>query len=139
MSSINELTRATQWLYTTLIGGLVASRVYEGIAPAGTDGPYIVYSLQSPGNDVIVVGGARITATPLFLVKAVAKVKSWSTLAPIADQIDTRLHDASGTVTGGVILSSMREQPFSLIEVTDGVQYQHLGGLYRIRVQAVGA
>jgi hypothetical protein len=126
----NEIVVAEQYIYGKL-AALVGGRVYSGIAPATATYPLIVFQVQSPGADVTVIGGERIWADPLFLVRAVGKSASWSSVSATADAIDVALHNTSG----GAVVWCRRESPFSLIEVTDaGIQYRHLGGLYRLRV-----
>lgn len=125
----NELVTAEQYVYSKL-SGLLSGRAYSGVAPSTATYPLIVFGIQSPGADVIVVGGNRVWASPLILARAIAKGGSWSTIAATADAIDQALHNTSQ----GDIAWCVRESPFSLIEVTDGVQYRHLGGLYRVRV-----
>lgn len=123
----NEIAAAENFIYDAL-SGLLSGRVYSGIGKA--EYPQIIIQVQSPGSDLIVVGGNRVWSDPLFLVKAVDKSKTWGSIATTADAIDAALHNTSG----GVVAWCKRESPFSLIEVTDGVQYRHLGGLYRLRV-----
>jgi hypothetical protein len=133
----NELPRAEQFIYNLLAAADVAGdRIHSGSAPAGTAQPYVVIQVQSSGNDLYTVGAYRVWADPLFIVKAVAKTGSWSTLTATADAIDAALHDKEGTVSGGTIYECIRERPFSLIENDEGVEYRHLGGFYRVRVGA---
>jgi len=139
MALINELTRASQFLYSqlgTLPGG---AAIYDGVAPLNSPYPYVIVQVQSPGADMMGVGTARIWATPLFLVKAIDKTRSWSTLTALADAIETRLHGATGstglTATDGRILSCVRESPFSLIEESNGDMFRSLGGLFRLIIQ----
>jgi hypothetical protein len=134
---MSETARARAWIYTRLANdptmqGLVGQRVYHGVAPAGTQFPYVVFQLLSPGNDLLVVGGARVWAEPLYLVKAVVKGTSTGQIEPVADRIDALLHAQSGTVTNGVIWAATRERPHEQPELTDGVMYQNLGGEYRL-------
>ncbi len=133
----NELPRAERFIYDLLVAATVAGgRVYSGVAPDGAAEPYVVMQVQSPGNDLYTVGAYRVWTDPLFIVKAVAKTRSWSTLTATADAIDLALHDKEGTVTGGTIYECLRERAFSLIEDVEGVQYRHLGGFYRVRTGA---
>jgi multidrug efflux pump subunit AcrA (membrane-fusion protein) len=53
----------------------------------------------------------------------------------IAKRIDAVLHAASGSNVDGVIIACTRLRPFQLTELTDGVQYRHLGGFYRLLAQ----
>lgn len=136
---MNELPRAARWLYGRLIGGSVASRVAEGVAPSTWSTPFIVFQVQSPGTDRGVLNAGRVWLDPLYLVRAIAPVQSWTTLTPIADEIDAALHGASGSVSGALVRGCVRESAFSLIETINGTEYRHLGGLYRVTVQGVPA
>lgn len=129
------------WLYQTfagdstlapLIGG-AAPRIYNGVAPAGSQYPFVVLQLLSGGNDLMALGAIRIWADMLWLIKAVTKGASTGPLEPIANRIDQLLHAASGTVTSGVIWECVRERPFELPTVENGVSYQQIGGEYRIK------
>jgi len=136
---LNELVRASAWLYTQL--GMLpgGALIYDGVAPLTSPFPYVIVQVQSPGADMMGVGTARIWATPLFLVKAIDKTRSWSTLTALADAIDNRLHGSTGntgaTSTDARILACVREQPFSLIEESEGDMFRHLGGTYRVIIQ----
>lgn len=134
-----EIMRVSEWLYETLssdatLTALVADRMYDGIAPQAATFPYITFNWQG-GADVSAVGGIRIMNNGLWQVKAVVNETSYATILPIADRVDQVLQRASGAVSDGIILACVREQPLALIENSNGVQYRHLGGLYRIYVQ----
>ncbi len=135
-----ETARARAWLYTTLTGDptlqeLIGRRVYHGRAPTDAQYPFVVFQVLSPGNDLVAVGGIRVWSAPLFLIKAVGKGGGTGPLEPIVNRIDQLLHVGSGSVTNGVIEECVRERPHDLPEVSDGVQFQNLGGEYRIRVR----
>lgn len=141
-----ESARARAWIWSLLandatlsplIGAGSAARIYHGVAPAGAALPYVIMQQLSAGNDLYVVGMARIWTDPLYLVKAVCKGSSTGPIEPIANRIDALLHKGSGTVTNGVIWTCKRERGHELPEVSDGVQYQNLGGEYRVTVTQV--
>lgn len=129
------------WLDATLrndaiLASLVGNRIYNMLAPPEAALPLIVWSYQG-GADLMALGANRILANVLYQVKAIAQGFSFTTLRAIADRCDALLHGARGTVTGGFILSSVREQIVQFTEVEEGIPYRHLGGLYRIQVQAM--
>lgn len=115
--------------------GLVAARVFNAPAPAGTQYPYVVLDVLSDGTDLRIVGGIRIWADPLILIKAVTKGNDPGQLRPIAKRIDQLLDRQSGTITDGVIVDIYRERGHLRRELTDGVLYLNMGGEYRHRVQ----
>ena len=134
-----ETIYADQWLYSKLtddatLAGLIGARVYSYMAPLGATLPAIIYAYQG-GVDVTEVANYRIFNSGLYQVKAVGQGESMVAIATIAHRIDEVLHRASGSVTGGAILACVRERPLSYPEFTNGVRYNHLGGIYRILVQ----
>lgn len=135
-----ETTLVESWLYSRLstdaaLAAEVGNRIYAYVAPARTATPYVVFSAQSPGFDVMGVGTARVMLNCLYQVKVVVQDASFSGAKKAADRIDELLHGATGTPAGGQVLGCVREGPLAYAEVSDGVEYRHLGGLYRIWVQ----
>lgn len=136
-----ETVRTEAWLYGLLTADselttLVDSRVYSGAAPQGATLPYVIISHQS-GRDVLGVGTTRIMSHLTYLVKAVGQCQSYVTLEPIADQIDTLLHGASGEIAGTAgagaeLLACTRAMTVAYAEAQEGQQYRHLGGLYHV-------
>lgn len=134
-----EPLRVNQWIYETLSGdatiaSLVGTRIYEGLAPQGAALPFVVFQFMA-GADVVAVGAVRVMNSGLYQVKAICQGESYSPAAAIADRIDTLLQGANGSVSDGVIYGCTREQPLTLIEQEHGIQYRHVGGLYRVYAQ----
>lgn len=135
---MGDLAAADKWIYATLSADatllpLIGGRVYDTLAAAGTALPYVVFSYQG-GYDVRGNGPIRVLHSGLYLVKAIGQGTSFATLAPIAARIDALLHAKHGVNTDGDAWA-VREQPFKYLEIDNGVQYRHLGGLYRVWVQ----
>lgn len=135
-----ETTTIRKWLETVLkadatLTGLVSTRIYAAPAPKDATFPMVVYQLQASEPDLTVVNGVRIWAGGVWLVRGVAKTESFATLTAIADRIDVLIHRQSGAVTGGTVVSCVREEAFEMVETVDSLQYRHLGGMYRIRAQ----
>jgi hypothetical protein len=133
-----ETARVDRWLYELLSGdqelqSLVGDRVYGYLAPPGAQFPFVVFTHQG-GHDVLGVGPARVMAHLLYQVKAVGKGNSFAPLQPIADRVDALLQGASGSVVDGYVLICVREHPFAFVEVDNGVEYRHIGGLWRILI-----
>ncbi len=83
------------------------------------------------------VGGIRISTDNLYIVKGVAQTSTWDDLVPIANRIDYLIHRPTAVMTqGSGSLTCTREMVHQLAEVTEGMQYRHLGGIYRIRASA---
>lgn len=122
--------------FNAISAGL-ATRVFNMFAPTGTVYPFIIYQAQSPPRDIRGVGAARVMVDTLYIVKAVAQATSFSPLASIAVEIDKLLTVPNGeVVTDGVILASVRDDQFSMVETESGKQYRHFGGQYRLFAQA---
>lgn len=140
MSGFSAYTRAARWLFGTLttvpIAGVVG--VYEDAAPEGatdSDDIWIEFEAQAPGSDLSEVGEQRIWTEFAFSVRAIARGRDSIALEAIADEIDNRLHRASGTVSGGQIISSVRMQEDPASWLQQGVEYRALGGIYNLIVQ----
>lgn len=135
-----ETARARSWLYQTLtndaqLSAAIGTRVYNGVAPPGVQYPFGVLQLLSGGNDYLGLGGIRFWADMLWLIKFVTRGTSTGPLEPLADRADALLHAKSGTVTNGVIWECVRERPFELPTVENGVSFVQLGGEWRIKVK----
>lgn len=134
-----ETNAAEQWLSTTLkadatLAGLVSTRVYNTRRPSTTTPfPCVIFQLQAAGDDLLVLGGVRVWANMLYLVRGIAEQTSYEgNLASIANRIDAVLHAQSGTATAGTVWVAVRERPFQMSEIVDGRTFAHLGGLYRV-------
>lgn len=131
-----ETVLAETWLYTTLkadaaltalIGGATAPRIFSAVIPQEAALPAVVFQ-QMAGEDMLTLNAHRVWSDVTYLVKAVDQVNGFPALDAIAGLIDTALHRASGTGAA----ACWRERPFAYVEQDGGVQYRHLGGIYRI-------
>lgn len=128
---------ADEWLYETLSGDVtlmaLVEGVYDAVIPQEADLPAIQFQLQS-ATDTIGVGTARVLSSDVYLVRVVGRTGSYAALQTAADRMDTLLHGVCGvSVDNGTMLCCYREGQFKLAEVSDGLQYRHLGGFYRIQ------
>lgn len=114
----------------------VGSRIYNSYAPAEAPSPVVVFQHQSM-RDVRGVGSARIMVDTLYVVKAIAQGADYEALRPLARGIDVALTKPNGgAVSGGLVITAVREEPFALIDIDDGRQFRHLGGIFRVYAQA---
>ena len=98
--------------------------------------PYVTFLCQSP-RDVVGNAGQRISTDNLYMIKAVAQTGTWDDILPIADRIDALFHLSGQVISvSGGSLSSVRQSVVQYPEVDDGLQYRHLGGIFRIRASA---
>jgi len=134
---MNETSGIAGLIYSRLssdptIQSVCGSRIYEGVSPENTQFPFI--RMQEQGShDVLGVGGVRILVPSLWLVRAITRGESFTPIQSVADAIDTQLQGRYNVINGSVYnLGGQRSSPFRLTEVDNGVQYRHLGGLYRL-------
>lgn len=140
-----EQAMVDEWVESALAAEAVAlnaidaglsARVFANYAPPGTRYPFIIFQCQDPPRDVRGVGISRVMVDTLYVVKAVAQSTSYSPLAPVAAVIDRALTSPGGAAVGdGVVLTSVRERQFSLVEKEDGTEFRHFGGEYQIQAQ----
>ena len=102
--------------------------IFEEKAPQGTEPPYVIFQRQA-GTDQWTFGPSNERA--IWLVKGVCRGGTSTS----AEEIDARsrelLHRTQLAVPGG-ILTILRESPVSYGEASDGDEWRHRGGLYRI-------
>ena len=131
-----EISVAEKWMVgvlgadSTLISA-VSDRIYAHVVPEGTAFPYIFITYQG-GSDVLTNGAYRIMSKLRYVVRAVSNSTSSESARPIADRIDAVLHGKQGTVSLGVVFSAVRDQPFFMIEIRDGMHLRHVGGIYTV-------
>lgn len=136
-----ETSAAERFIHTTLsadtqLTAVVSTRIYNTRRPPNTALPAVVFQLQAGTNDFVALGGVRVWSSLLYLVRGIAEQTSFEgNLVTIANEIDGALHAASGSNVSGVVYTCVRERPFQLVEVTEGREFRHLGGLYRIQAR----
>jgi hypothetical protein len=118
---------------TGSLNNLGATAVYNTIAPQTAALPYVVFSQQSGIGEWVF--DDRAWKSTLYLVKAVGQGHSAATPSALSDRFDTVLNDKPLTLTGWTCERIRREQDVKYAEVSEGVIYHHIGGLYRIDVQ----
>jgi len=127
---------ANTWIQQTLandvtLAGLVGDRIYEDVADRDAVYPLVVYHLQD-ANDTNGVAGARILERELYTVKVVGRDTSYLPLKSIYARVDALLHRQGGKTGDGDQVKCVRESSIKFVSVEDGLEYRHLGGLYRL-------
>ncbi|MFN3650094.1 MAG: DUF3168 domain-containing protein [Armatimonadota bacterium] len=140
----NEVQAADRALYEALTGdaavsGLVGARVYASVAPQGAQVPYILFHRQG-GLDRVNVGADRVTVSrPVYQVRAVTQSDGYAAADEIADVLDAALMgmQRSVTIRGQLyrVTATYRQEPVRLADVSNGVQWRSVGGIYRVVVQ----
>ena len=134
---MSELNTVATWLTGLFVGdatlhAVVADRIYDTLAPSTATYPLIVFQFQG-GHDVATVSTERILVDGEWLVRAIDQAETFTDdLKTAADRINALLQGQSGSPAGGTVYMADRRQPYQLVESDAGVQYRHLGGIYRI-------
>lgn len=133
---MSEISATFQWLNSALANLGATGGVYRGAAPAGAVGPYVVVTLYGP-SDVMGVAGARLWSNNTWLIEVWGYDDGEGTVDTVATAVDTALHQKRNIgVTGGVIVSSVREQARLGFELVGNAMWVHQGGVYRIETRA---
>jgi hypothetical protein len=136
-----ETNASEGWIKTSLaadtaLTALVGTRIFNTVRDKDSALPCVVFQLQAPGNDFMVLGGARVWTPNLYLVRGIAEQDGFAgDLATIANRIDAVLHRGSGSNAAGTVFTCVRIRPFQMAEIADGRQFRHLGGIYEIRAR----
>ena len=133
-----EINRIESWITSTLQNDAALTAA----APGGVHAwpvldeekvfPVVVFEYQPGSEDVNGVGARRIMVSVVYLVRVIGRECGIEDLKTAADRMDTLLTAGIETPASPGVLGCYREQPFSMVEVDEGVRYPHLGGLYRI-------
>lgn len=138
---------AEEWLYGILardpfiMASSVQGRVYRARVAQDLDDasgnllPAIRF-FEAASNDMFATGAYRVWAEMFYQVEVMDRSDSVQHMRSVADRVDSLLHGSSGYVTGAWIVACTRNSSINYSIVDESIQYQHLGGLYRIRVQA---
>jgi len=134
---LTETQIAESYIYSTVATELSGTSlsgcpIWPDVADQGTAWPCIVFSLQSPRADKMVVGDDRILCDLLYQVKVIGKTRK-EDIDQYATAIDRCLHGYVGTAGG--VLGITRENPVGYTEASGDGKFYHLGGLYRVIVQ----
>lgn len=118
----------------TAAGG-AAKNVFPDVAPKEASGAWIIYSQQSPTEDVYTYGSHAFERLD-YLVKAVTEGEDPEKANAIADRIFALLSNVTLTISGHLQLMCHRVGRVSYPERgTGGDHWQHRGGIYRWLVQ----
>jgi len=139
---MSETNAVAEWLYTTLkagtalcayIGGTANPRIFEDFCPGTvTTRPCVIFQMVDAA-DVMAVGGNRATTDQEWFVYAVSAAETYNAVAPIADAIDTLLHDKQGTATvNGATLVCTRSESMRYTTIEEGKVWKYMGGYYHI-------
>lgn len=134
LSFILSTLRANSTLVSLSPGG-----IRHGALPVGSSYPGTVVQFQS-GTDVIYANRMRSSVDALYQIKAVGQLEDPQSVVDLASEIDATFGGPQGlknvSIPNGYVLGCYQESPLLLPDVDkSGVQFMHLGGLYRVRIQ----
>lgn len=117
---------------TGSLNALGITGVYRMVAPQTATYPYVVFNEQA-GVTSWMFNASDYRST-VYQVKAVSVGHSGSVVAAANDRLDTLLNDKTLSLSGWTCERIRRESDVEYAEESEGVLYQHCGGLYRIDI-----
>lgn len=118
---------------TALIAELGGTAIYNKRVPQSVGSKYVVFQWQGGGDENISPHRSRYVT---YFVAGIAPTQAAATA--IDTDIDGLLHNQVLTVTGWTNASLARERDINFVEEDGGgVTRYTVGGLYRIRLEAV--
>jgi len=136
---MTESTGAIAWAIGLLaadatVTGLVSTRVYDSLAPQDTDEPYIIIQQQAYSEDGTSIAGDIGAGRMMLTVKAVTQSAGFASAEAIYKAAHAAIQGQTGNVSGAIIHSCIRDSVIRYPEISRGVRYNHLGGVYRMFV-----
>jgi hypothetical protein len=133
---LNDELHVAEWMQKRIEDDTALS-AYADLIPSSISLPAVRFQVQAR-HDIRGVGTHRIITQIDWLVVVTRKGHEVAPLVPLADGLDQALHGNSGSTSSILVLSCVRVEPFTLLEVEDtGVYYRHAGGLYRTQSQPI--
>lgn len=131
------------WLYSVFSGdstltSIVGSRLVNTLSPSKVATPYIAWTAAS-GRSVRGIGGVLLDTDNLYDIKAVTSEPGFTQASAIAARIRKLIDVKNVTITTPfpASLTCFWETEIRYPEVTESVQYRHLGATYRLRAIAL--
>lgn len=131
MQAVNEHLVAAKWIRATIgtLSGTITG-AYLDIIPEGVSLPAVRYSAMA-STDTMPIDGTRVLVEIDWMVLVVRQGLEVAPLVPIANALDGALHGAQG-IADNLRIDCTRRSPFEMLEPDDdGIQYRHVGGVYR--------
>lgn len=139
-----EVLTAQRWLTTLLAGDLTlttlladgAGGVHAERIPTDAALPAVVTVFNADSAiGGLVTGTDVIASSMLFVVKGVAEATSYVPLEGIAGQLEALVSSSVNvTNSSGTVYGAVRQATIAYAELAAGIEYRHLGGLYRLTV-----
>jgi hypothetical protein len=131
------------WLFGVLsndsfITSKVGNRISSSLSGAGIKTPYITWEVSAT-RAVRGISGVLLDTNSLVDITAVTSEAAWKDAALIAGRIRTLIDRKNVTISTPIpaSLACFLENEIRYPDVTEGVQYRHLGGAYRVLAVAL--
>jgi len=105
--------------------------IYNDEPPPPATYPFVIFSKQA-GTPTYAMVTDPAFETDVWLVKAVDRSTSADGAEAAAARLITLLNDGALTISGAVQLYLRRQSDVEYPETEDGVEYHHVGALYRL-------
>jgi hypothetical protein len=118
----------------TELAALVGAHIYQAQAPQGIFSQTALYILGDaiPGNDLLGVGGARLSTDFLIRWRVIRKGQVNAALRSADARMDAVLTNVRAETSGGWVFSIVREKPYTYDSRDEANNtYAERGGYYR--------
>lgn len=134
-----------QWIFTQLTGDEELMELvgytgddppepkvfsYNADEPFPIEPPCVIFSMNF-ATDTQTHNGTSVMAACYYSIRAVVPGSSFEPAKDIAARIHAVLSGQQGETADGIVFGCQRENPLAFPQSDNGVQYRHLGGLYR--------
>lgn len=118
------------------VAALATGGIYPDVAPEGATFPYVtVTPSRSPSANRVYQAVAFEES--VYLVKAIDKQYSESSLFPIVARVRALLDGATLTIEGYESRAVLWQNDLEYAETQDGATYRHKGGFYYVMAEEV--
>jgi hypothetical protein len=112
---------------------ILAAGIYYGLAPQGTDLPYVLFQEFGDGDPLWTMAGPPLVTVP-WLIKGVGDSSDAETLNY---EIKKTLSRAVLTIDGYTNLYCNYHKTVAYSETPNGERYEHRGAIYKITTEEV--
>jgi hypothetical protein len=141
MAARYEATRATAWIYTTLVSDatlrdlLGGPRVYSRLVPSSAQsGSWIVFS-RTGGRPLTAIGNRPVWNDLIFTVDLVTNTTDDSVIEPIIDRVLELLDGRSGNILDARVIECHRVADRQYDERKSNITYTHTQVDFRLLIR----
>lgn len=129
--------KASAWLNAQLKANTTistsATGIHRGKAPDRKQTPLVVYRYLPTGKHERVVGAKIIDTVLEFVVVAIGNIPEPS--SGLLDSLGAAIKTALELQHSGAVLCCQEVRPYEISYTIDGIEYQEIGGIYRLTMQ----